>query len=268
MRETALHVRGIYCAIAQLVLSLHFDCAAMKKRGLIPLMILVLLLALPEAGLAQRNVRQAAREDYRDDDPKGEPTGIWMGYKIEDGDTVFLDKIGPIWIFPKGRKGQKQLRQYYKLVYNFNKVYPYALVAKKIFSQAEADIEGDELKGGKRDRYVDRTQKELFNVFEKPLRKMTYSQGKLLVRLVDREIGKSPYEIIKYYKSGMAAGFWQGVAKLFDNDLKKRYDPAHSEDDAVVESLVQKWESGEFPALYYSIFCEDPPQVSIPSKYR
>ena len=239
----------------------------MKKRGLIPL-ILVLLLALPEAGLAQRNVRQAAREDFRDDDPKGQPTGIWMGYKIEDGDTVFLDKIGPSWIFPKGRKGQKQLRQYYKLVYNFNKVYPYALVAKQIFSQAEADIEGEDLKGGKRDRYVDRTQKELFNVFEKPLRKMTYSQGKLLVRLVDREIGKSPYEIIKYYKSGMAAGFWQGVAKLFDNDLKKRYDPAHSEDDAVVESLVQKWESGEFPALYYSIFYEDPPQVNIPSKYR
>jgi len=242
----------------------------MKKWPLISLLLLVFLqLALPDTASAQRSVRQAAREDFRDDDPKGEPTGIWMGYKLdENGDTVFLDKIGPIWVFPKGRKGQKQLKQFYKLVYNFNKVYPYALVAKQIFEQAETDIGEENLKGGKRDRYVDRTQKELFNVFEKPVRNMTYSQGKLLVRLVDREIGKSPYEIIKYYKSGMAAGFWQGVAKLFDNDLKKRYDPTTSEDDAVVESLVEKWENGEFPALYYSIFYEDPPRVNIPSKYR
>ena len=235
----------------------------MRKTTLI-LLAALLLMALPEAALAQRrSARQAAREDTRE----GNPKGGWLGYKVEDGDTVYFDKIGPIWVFPRDRKGQKSLRQYYKMVYNFNKTYPYALVVKKIISQADTDISESSLKGRKKERYVDRTQEELFKVFEKPLRKMTYSQGKMLVRLIDREIGKSPYDIIKDYKNGMAAGFWQGVAKLFDNNLKKRYDPTQGE-DAVLENLVKMWEKGDFPALYYSIFYEDPPEVKIPSKYR
>ena len=56
------------------------------------------------------------------------------------------------------------------------------------------------------------------------------------------------------------------MASLFDNDLKKRYDPTG--DDAITESLVEKWENGEFPTLYYSIYYEEPPRVKIPSKYR
>lgn len=234
----------------------------MRKTSLI-LLAAMLLLALPEAASAQRTARQAAREDTQ----SGNPKGGWLGYKIEDGDTVYLDKIGPIWVFPRDRKGQKSLRQYYKMVYNFNKTYPYALVAKKIILRADSDITESSLKGRKKEKYVNRTQDELFDVFEKPLRKMTYSQGKMLVRLIDREIGKSPYDIIKDYKSGVAAGFWQGVAKLFDNNLKKRYDPTQG-DDAVLEQLVKIWEKGDFPALYFSIFYEDPPEVKIPSKYR
>lgn len=250
------------CEIPALALSLHRNRPAMRKSTLI-LLAALLLLALPEGASAQRTAKQAAREDAS----SGNPKGGWLGYKIEDGDTVFFDKIGPIWIFPRGRKNQKSLRQYYKMVYNFNKTYPYALVAKQILQQADTDISDASLRGRKKEKYVNRTQDELFDVFEKPLRKMTYSQGKMLVRLIDREIGKSPYEIIRYYKNGMAAGFWQGVAKLFDNDLKKRYDPTQG-DDAVLESLVKAWENGEFPALYFSIFYEDPPEVKIPSKYR
>ena len=86
------------------------------------------------------------------------------------------------------------------------------------------------------------------------------------MKLVDREVGKSSYNIIKGYKSGIAAGFWQGIAKIFGSDLKKPYDPEG--EDAKIEELVQIWESGDFEAFYFSIFWKDMPQMPIPEKYK
>ena len=131
--------------------------------------------------------------------------------------------------------------------------------------QTDSTFTADELGRRKREKYVNKVQKELFNAFEQPMRNMTVTQGQLLMKLVDREVGKSSFSIIKDYKNGIAAGFWQGVAKLFGSDLKKHYDPAGA--DRQVEELVQKWDSGEFPALYFSIFGEYPKVVEIPSKY-
>ena len=91
----------------------------------------------------------------------------------------------------------KEWRKYYRLVHNFSKTYPYALVARKIVARADSTIAADNLKRAKRDRYIDKVQAELFNVFEKPLRGLTVSQGALLMKLIDREIGKSSYDIIK-----------------------------------------------------------------------
>ena len=64
-----------------------------------------------------------------------------MGYRVEHGDTAYYDSIDPAWIFPKGYRGTKRdLKRYYRLVYNFNKVYPYALLAKDMESQADRHI--------------------------------------------------------------------------------------------------------------------------------
>ena len=97
------------------------------------------------------------------------------------------------------------------------------------------------------------------------MRQLTVSQGALIMKLVDREVGKSSYNIIKGYKSGIAAGFWQGIAKIFGSDLKKPYDPEG--DDAMTEELVAIWEAGDFPAFYFSLFWQDPPVMPIPEKY-
>ena len=94
---------------------------------------------------------------------------------------------------------------------------------------------------------------------------MTVSQGALMMKLIDREVGKSSYNIIKDFKSGLAALFWQGIAKIFGTDLKKPYDPEG--DDKLTEELVQIWEAGDFQAFYFSIFWKDPPLVPIPEKY-
>lgn len=190
-----------------------------------------------------------------------------MEYIVKGKDTLFIAELPAAKVYEKlPRQKGREWRKYYRLVYNFNKTYPYALVAKKIIDQTDSTIIAENMRHGEREKFINAKQKELFEAFEKPMRNMTISQGALLMRLIDREAGKSSYLIIKDYKSRMAAGFWQGIAKLFGSDLKKPYDPEGI--DAPTEELVRKWETGEFEGLYYSIFWEYPPTVEIPSKYR
>ena len=200
--------------------------------------------------------------------PKPAPAqeGI-LEFIVEGNDTIYIDQIRASKVYSRLPKMKgREWRQYYRLVHNFSKAYPYALVAKKLVVEADSVIAADNLKGIKREKYINKVQKELFSVFESQMRSLTVSQGALIMKLVDREVGKSSYNIIKGYKSGITAGFWQGIAKMFGSDLKKPYDP-EGEDEAT-EELVQIWEAGDFPAFYWSIFWKDPPEMPIPEKYR
>ena len=131
--------------------------------------------------------------------------------------------------------------------------------------QVDSTIAADVSKRSQRSRYVDDVEKELFRLFEKDIRSMTISQGVMLMRLIDRECGKCPYDLIKTYESGFVAGFWQVVAKLFSQDLKARYDPKGK--DAKIEQLVQIWEDGHWDAFYSSIFMEKPQKYVIERDY-
>lgn len=191
-------------------------------------------------------------------------TGTPMYYQVtEAGDTVFLDSLDPVWIFPRGRKMKSNdWRKYYKLVYNFNKVYPYALVGRKMIAQVDSTIAADVSRKSERNQYVNQVEKELFRLFEKDIRNMTISQGVVLMRLVDRECGMNAYEIIKNYENGFVANFWQMVARLFSQNLKAKYDPTSGE-DAKIEELCKIWDSGNWGSFYYSIFMEYPVRVVI-----
>lgn len=125
----------------------------------------------------------------------------------------------------KKRKKGREWRKYYRLVYNFAKVYPYSIAAKGIIAEVDSTIKAENLTYVKKDVYVGRVVSELFNAFEKPIRNLTITQGELLMKLIDRECGITPYEIIREFKNKYAAGFWQGIAKLFGNDLKNRTTP-------------------------------------------
>ena len=190
--------------------------------------------------------------------------GTPMYFQLDErGDTVFMETLDPVWIFPKGRRMRDgDWRKFYKLVYNFNKVYPYALVGRKMMAQVDSTIAADVNKRAERTRYINDVEKELFRLFEKDIRHMTISQGLVLMRLVDRECGMSAYTIIKTYESGLVANFWQLVAKLFSQNLKTRYNPAKGE-DAKIEELCKIWDSGQWDAFYYSIFMERPAKVVI-----
>ena len=190
-----------------------------------------------------------------------------MHYIIEGKDTIFIDQLRASKVYSRLPKMKgREWRKYYRLVHNFSKTYPYALVARKLVIEADSTIAADHLKRGKREKYINSVQKELFSVFDSQMRSLPVSQGALLMKLIDREVGKSSYNIIKDYKNGMAAGFWQGVAKIFGTNLKKPYDPEG--EDQATEELVKIWEDGDFPAFYWSIFWKDPPEMPIPEKYK
>lgn len=196
----------------------------------------------------------------------------YMGYIIEGSDTLYVDALRPSYVYTGKKKG-RQWRQYYRLVHNFAKTYPYALQAREVVLEADRTIREENLKRRKREKYIDQIQNSIFDNYESVIRKMTVSQGKLLIQLIGRETGITPYDIIKDYKSGLTASFWQGVAKMFGGNLKRQYDP--NQEDKAIEDLVVIWQKGEFEGLYYSIFGKYPPvpqlkrvNTSAPSKKK
>jgi len=235
------------------------------------LLVISLLLAtvVPAAGqhvkAAMRKAKEReeamARRIVMNDGTSG--LSGYLSYRVMDGDTMYFDTIDPVWIF--SRKQQKDWKKYYRLVYNFARVYPFAEASGRLQEIVDSTIAANHYGRVKKERYMNEVQGMLFKDFEGSLRKMTISQGAVLLKLIDRETGHSSYSIIHDYKNGIAAGFWQGIAKLFDNDLKSKYDPEGADKD--IEELVQIWQAGNFPALYWSVFWEDPPHVKVPESY-
>jgi hypothetical protein len=138
------------------------------------------------------------------------------------------------------------------MVYNFKKTYPYALKAKEIIQDADSTLKYSNFTAKEREKYLKAYEKRLFKEFEKPLRSMSINQGKMLLKLIEREVGLSGFYLIRRYRGGAAAGFWQGIAKLFGSDLKRQYDKFG--EDKLLEELVQMYQAGTFDYLYYSMF--------------
>lgn len=237
----------------------------MRKRAVI---LAAIILALPAAeGIALGAAEGTALPDNeettaRQPENRFRITGTPMYYEVVNGDTVYVDVLQEARISSRGKRRAKvDWRQYYRLVYNFNKVYPYATVGRGMMAQVDSVIAADVTRKSQRTAYINDVEKELFRLFEKDIRHMTISQGMVLLRLVDRECGMSGYDIIKTYESGFAANFWQLVARIFSHNLKTRYNP--NGDDWQIEELVRIRESGQWDSFYRSIFGELPPKVVI-----
>ena len=186
----------------------------------------------------------------------GQKPGVRIGYEVHGKDTIYIDRINELHVFnrPQSWKKSREWRKFYRTVYNFAKVYPYALKAKAIMRDADSTLANSNFTRGQKEKYIKEYEKRLFKEFEKPLRSLSINQGKMLLKLIDREAGISSYYAIKNYKGGAAAGFWQGIAKLFGSDLKKKYDMFG--EDKILEELVQMYRNGSFWYLYYSMFRE------------
>jgi hypothetical protein len=139
------------------------------------------------------------------------------------------------------RREQSQFRKYQRLVYNLKKVYPYARIVRDKLAEANGDLSHmSEEKDRK--NYLKQFEKEVFREFEDDIRDMTITQGKLLLKLIYRETYNTSYDLIKEYRGGINAAFWQGIAKIFGTNLKSEYDPYG--EDILIELIIQDIQDG------------------------
>jgi len=134
-----------------------------------------------------------------------------------------------------------QYWRYERLVYNVKKVYPYALIVREKLKDVNATLE--KLPDDKeRKNYIKEVEKQVFHDYEDDMRDMTITQGKLLIRLIDRETDNTSYDLIREYRGKISASFWQGIARLFGTNLKEEYDPFG--DDFLIEKIICEIDAG------------------------
>lgn len=163
--------------------------------------------------------------------------------KIIDGDTVALIDIAPVVIFPTPVKysTKKEAKRYDKLVYNVKKVYPYAKLAGQRLSYYKTILDTIPTEKARK-TFMKKAEKELERQFGDEIKDLTFSQGKILIKLIYRETGNSTFDIVKELRGGFTAFIWQALARLFGYDLKNNYDPGGS--DQAIEQIVLMIEAG------------------------
>jgi hypothetical protein len=162
---------------------------------------------------------------------------------IVDGDTLPLIKLYKVVIFPKRKfKNRRERRRYYRLEYNLKIVYPYAVLIGEYYNQITKELEHMP-DGPQRRKYIRRKEKELKKKYQDALVNLTVTQGRLLIKLVDRETSHTTFEVIKQLKGSMSAYFWQSIARLIGDNLKSEYNP--SQEDKYIEEIIAQIENGQ-----------------------
>jgi hypothetical protein len=162
---------------------------------------------------------------------------------VFQGDTIPYVFLRPVKISGKRSfKNSDDEARYRKLVYNVNKVWPYARLAGEKYNSLKASLSEVD-KRRDRKKIIKETEAYIKENLEDQLKKLTISQGEILIKLIDRQTGETSYFLLKNLKSGFSAATWQGMAKLFGHDLKSKYDPLV---DYEIESIVQSLEEKDF----------------------
>lgn len=174
------------------------------------------------------------------------PQRFYLLQKIKrDGETLPEIEIKEVAVVGRmqgsPRRERSQFRQYQRLVYNLKKVYPYARIVREKLAEANGDLSQ---MSEEKDRriYLKQFEKEVFREYEDDIRDMTITQGKLLLKLIYRETYNTSYDLIKEYRGGFNAAFWQGIAKIFGTNLKSEYDPYG--EDILIELIIQDIQEG------------------------
>lgn len=166
---------------------------------------------------------------------------IMMGV-VQGEDTIIHKNIKEVVVIPPREfKNRRMERRYWRYAAKVKKVYPLALKAKELLNEYEPIYNSLEDKRDKR-RLMKTLEKQLLAEHKEDLKKWTISDGRLLLKLINRETERTPYNLIREFRGEFSAFFWQGVAKIFRNDLKAGYDPSGK--DEWLEEIVTLIELG------------------------
>lgn len=155
---------------------------------------------------------------------------------ILDGDTIPYIQLQTSYIFSEPVfKNKREQKHHNQLVKKIKKVYPLAKRAGQLLRQYETQVDSLDTDSDRK-RFYKQMEEQLKVEYEGEIRKMTTSEGRLLIKLIDRETGDSSYELLQELRSNFTAFFWQGIAKVFGQDLRDNYDP--DGEDKHIEIIV------------------------------
>ena len=176
------------------------------------------------------------------DDPTFVPT-VKVGKVLDNGDSIQYMEMNNVYVYPNLTfKNAKQAAAYNRLVKNVKTVLPIAKEVNQIIVETYEYLETLPDKKSK-DEHMKRVEKSIFKEYKPRMKKLTYSQGKLLIKLVYRECDSRSYDIIKAFLGPIRAGFYQAFASLFGASLKKDYDAEGT--DRLTERVVLMVEAGQ-----------------------
>ncbi len=158
--------------------------------------------------------------------------------EVIDGDTTYLHTLKPFVVFQFKKRPDRKTR---RLIRNIKKAYPYAkLAGKKLYEYNNVlkNIPNE----NERKALMEKAEKELKAEFSADLKKLTFSQGRILLKLIDRETGNTSFELVKELRGSFSAFVWQSFARVFGLNLKANYDPYGK--DKKIEDIVQLIEKG------------------------
>ena len=162
---------------------------------------------------------------------------------VIDGDTLWVADLDEVYIFPtKKFKNRRERRRYTRLIYNVKKAYPWAKLAGEKLSEVEVHLISLKTEKEQKD-YMKLVEKELLKDYKEDLKKLTITQGRILIKLVDRQTGDTSYELVKELRGNISAVFWQTLARLFGSNLKSVYDA--DGEDRLIEEIVVLIENGQ-----------------------
>ena len=182
------------------------------------------------------------RQEVDMDSPTFVPT-VKVGKVLEDGDSIQYMEMNNVYVFPPVTfSSKKQQGAYMRLVKNVKTVLPIAKEARLIMMETAQYLETLPTKQA-REEHMKRVEKSVMQEYKPRMKKLTYSQGKLLIKLIYRESHSSSYELIQAFLGPLRAGFYQAFAWAFGASLKKEYDPEGI--DRLTERVVLMVEAGQ-----------------------
>ena len=163
--------------------------------------------------------------------------------KVINGDTVPYVDMKNVVVFPNmDLHSARELMRYERLVYNVMKVYPFAKIAGTKLAEYKKVLDSIPTEKARK-KFLKEAEKDLEAQFSDQIKDLTFSQGKILIKLVYRQTGNSTFDIVKELRGSFNAFIWQTVASIFGYDLKTGYDPEG--EDKAIEHVVQMIEKGE-----------------------
>ncbi len=159
---------------------------------------------------------------------------------VQGNDTLIHKDLKEVIVFPR-KMSRREERRYSRYVEKVKKVYPLALEARELLKKYEPQYYALDNHHDRR-KLMKNLERELLAAHKEELKKWSLSDGRILLKLINRETERTPYSIIKDFRGDVSAIFWQGIARLFKNDLKDGYEPEG--EDKWLEEIVVMIELG------------------------